>query len=53
VLVHEIGHWLGLEEGEDSVMLADYPTLVDRSGALGAGSPRDVRAVCRVNPCEL
>jgi hypothetical protein len=56
VLLHEIGHFLGLghaSDGEDSVMLPDYPTLARRPGELGALSERDVRAVCLMNPCQL
>ncbi len=53
VFVHEIGHFLGLPHagpGEDSVMLPDYPALLGRSSALVALSPRDIDAVCRLNP---
>gem|GEM_PF-3068221 len=55
VLVHELGHWLGLPhsaKGEDSIMLPDLPALSRRFGSPAALADADVRAVRSRNAKE-
>lgn len=55
VLLHELGHWLGLghaERGEESIMQPDYPQLATRGVDFATISALDLQRVCEKNTCS-